>query len=162
MKSLLVVLSLLVAFTASAALPTANSSWDTIKNHSMLDVAMPSVMLDNGGAAAADFMCIAGDVLRTKKMIKTCNEWQRRGDNDRCIGYKHFYGITKIDNSRTRCVEWRRRGSDHDDVCTRYETYNYTTPTNFNVKVYKVRNVRGDSRRVRVLFTKELNISDCK
>jgi len=162
MKTLIAVITLLVAFTASAGLPTADSSWKTIKNHRLLDVAMPSVKLDNGGFAAADFMCVAGDVLRTKKMIKTCNKWERRRDNDRCIGYKHFYGISKIENTRTRCVEWRRRGGDRDDICTRYETYGYTTPLNYNVKVYKLRNVNRDGRRERVLFTKELNIADCK
>ena len=161
MKTLLVVASMLLAFSANAGLPSSSDSWSSIKNNHRVDVAMPSVMLDNAGAAAADFMCVAGDVVRTKKMIKTCNKWKRTRDNDRCIGYKHFYGIAKIDSTRTKCVQWKRRGGDRDDVCMRYETYDYTLPLSFNVKVYKMTRARND-RRGRVLFTKTLNISDCE
>lgn len=170
-KLLILAATLLVTASASAHMPTASDSWDTIRGHfAKVIVDEPSVKLDGGPMTSAFFVCKDGDQLRTLKKISKCVKWETRGnrDNDRrvCVQEVKYFGTAAIEGQRERCVSWRtvRRGDDRERICTAYESYDYTLPLSHDVDVFKL--VRGgrdnDDRRGRKLFTKTLSIEDCE
>ncbi len=156
--------------SASAHMPTASDSWETIKNHfTKVTFKAPSVKLDNGPMTSAFFVCKDGDVLKTKKTISKCVAWTRGGgDRDRvCTRTVDYYGVAAIEGTRERCTKWGYEGSRRDGnrVCEAYETYNYTLPLSHEVDVHRVSRSGGSDRDDRIgrkLFTKTLSIEDCQ
>ncbi|ATH07059.1 hypothetical protein BIY24_03640 [Halobacteriovorax marinus] len=170
-KLFILAASIIMTASASAHMPTASDSWSTIKKHfTKVTFQEPSVKLDNGPMTSAFFVCKDGDVLKTKKAISKCVEWDWRGsrrEGDRvCTREVEYYGVAAIEGTRERCAKWDWRGSrrEGDRVCVAYETYNYTLPLSHEIDVHRVtRSGRDRDDRVgRKLFTKTLSIEDCE
>jgi len=171
-KLLILAATLLMTASASAHMPSASDSWDTIRGHfARVIVDEPSVKLDGGPMTSAFFVCKDGAELRTLKKLTKCVKWSRQsGNRDRdnrvCLEEVKYFGTAAIEGQNERCVKWRtvRRNGDRERICTAYESYDYTLALSHNVDVFKIK--RGgrdnDNRRGRKLFTKTLSIEDCE
>lgn len=171
MKNLFIVAAALLMSATSMAHNdlSASNDWSTIRKHfSKVDVAEPSVKLDNGPMTSAFFVCKEGNSLKTLKALKKCVKWSRSNNRDRdtrrCLEEVKYFGYAAIEGTRERCTKWRtiRRGDDNERVCVAYEDYNYSLPLSHEVSVYKVVRRHGDDERGRKLFTKTLSIEDCE
>jgi hypothetical protein len=174
MKNILIVAAAFLMTVSSMAhrVPTESDTWSKIRSHyATVEVAEPSVKLDNGPMTSAFFVCKEGEQLRTLKQLTKCVKWSRHTgnrdrDNRRCLEELNYFGYAAIEGTRERCVKWRtiRHGDDNERVCVAYEDYNYSLPLSHEVSVYaKTRGGRDrDERRGRKLFTKTLSIEDCE
>lgn len=143
----------LASFAASV-----NDSWDSLKGQLDLNIEWPAARMNHGPMTGVDFLCLDGDVLRTKAPVEKCLEWQvTRGHNSEviCVNSIQEYGFVNRQEMSTRCLAINKDGE-----CVRYEDYIYVQPTTFpSVEVYQVLNNDGLQRK---LFSKEYSIESCK
>lgn len=161
MKALFTTIAVLLTLNVSAARPSANQSWDElVKNHS-LDIKFPVARMNHGPVTGVDFLCLDGEILRTKKMLEKCTKYiATPGKNGeiKCAQSVLEFGIVDREQESTRCVEYSR--SKERMECVRYEDYTYVQPTSFNVDVYKYTNPKRENS-VKV-FSKKYEIADCQ
>ncbi len=149
-------------------MPTKNSSWSTIKKDSRLSFDEPSVRMEKGGGfnTSVFFLCQNGDRLRTIKKVSTCIEWDGRISDDEpiCVKRKRVFASTKIETTRSQCVEYKE-GGDNSGDCIRYAQLPTTIPTNYLIPVYKLKSMNPDRdlRRARgtIQFKKSFRIPHC-
>lgn len=168
-KLITLVAALFITSTALAdfpsifdGMPTQDDSWDTIRGeYTRVIFDQPALNLDNGGAISVFFGCVEGDTIRTKKMIKKCVAWERRGDDIVCSDYEHFYGVASIVSERERCLKWSHNKDNR--YCLEYETYTYTHPLSYDINVHRTaRGNKHENKKGRFLFTKNYTIEACQ
>ena len=156
MKALILIASLFATATAFAI--DENSSWSEIRRGSTYYVDTPSIQFRGGGLHTSPFgVCVAGDSLRTMRMVEKCVEWGGR-DND-CKKSVYQYEYVGITRTVRTCVKKRRVGRD-DYECVKWANKSVTTPLSYTFDVYKRYGRDGDN--LRFMFSKDFDIPSCQ
>lgn len=161
MKTLLTTIAVLLTFNVSAARPSANQSWDELKANNSLDIKFPAARMNHGPATGVDFLCLDGEVLRTKKLIEKCTKQivtPGRNGELKCVSTVKEFGVVEREQETTRCVQYSRNNDSME--CVKYEDYTYVQPLSFNVEVYKYNTPKKTNSTK--IFSKRYDITECK
>ena len=153
MKNVFALISLMFLSSASFA-HTAETSWEVLMQDRTLKIDAPVVFM--GHAVDYTFVCIDGNMLRTKKPVAQ-RETIYIGKNrskEVITGYKYLY--TPINYTRT-ISECTYIGKNRE-VC-KDKVVSGTYPTTVNVKVSKLVSPRNDTYKF--LFNKSLTVPSC-
>lgn len=160
MKALFTLMALTLAAQVFAA-PSVNSSWSELIANRSLDIKFPVATMNHGPVTGVDFLCIDGDILRTKKMIEKCTKYRTtagRNSEVKCVETTREFGIVEREQRTTRCVEYSRNRDNME--CVKYEDYTYVQPTSFKVDVYKYTTPKRENSNK--IFSKRFDIAHCE
>lgn len=161
MKNFVMTIMLFVTYSLSAKTPTSDMSWDELIANRSLDIKFPAARMNHGPATGVDFLCLDGEVLRTKKMLEKCVKYVTtpgRNGELKCVKSVLEFGIVNRQEESTRCVQYSRNRDSME--CIKYEDYTYIQPLTFNVDVFRFSNPKK-SNSVKI-FTKKFEVSDCQ
>lgn len=154
MKSVIAIVIALSSVASFAA--SVNDSWEVLNANTGLKIEWPGARMNHGPMTGVDFLCLDGDVLRTKAPVEKCTKWQVTGGHNSqmiCVESVTEFGIVNRAELAERCVRMNKEG-----VCVKTETYTHVQPTSFPaVNVFAV---RGD--HANFLFAKPYSVEACK
>ncbi len=154
MKTLIALALTFASLSTFAA--SINDSWESLNDNVNLRIEWPAAQMTHGPATGVDFLCLDGDVLRTKAPVEKCTKWQvTSGHNSQmiCVESVTEYGFVNRTEIAERCVRMNKEG-----VCVKTETYTHVQPLSF--PAVRVSAARGDHEVF--LFTKPYAVESCK